>query len=338
MRWKVVVGSLVGLLALGLGVFAWGVGAFYPCGPLDNLLKFSNCRVIASFPATQLQMLATLPAGTLLTAARGDGPDPTAPQRLIELGTDGRIVGETPLPALPPKLSWLKAATSADGKLLVLSSLDLRTTVLDRSSGSELGGVQLFGPSFIGFDGDNRVLIDLGVGSFERPASGVAQVYGLAGTQVGEVSGAAAAPIFGNGIAAAMSADGLRIAQHVETRGDSGIVAVRIADTDFASWAGQLLVAPLRGWRLGGQQLPELSFSPDGRYLAASFDAPREWGAENSALIIWRIEDRAMVARVPSWNAEWRHISWLPDQPAVAVTRFSLDTRSGDVAVIGFRP
>jgi hypothetical protein len=214
----------------------------------------------------------------------------------------------------------------------------MRTTVIDRSSGAELGGMQLFGPSFVGFDADSRLLIDLGVGSFERPASGVAQVYDLAGTQVGEVSGAAAAPIFGNGIAAAMSADGLRIAQHVETRGDSGVVAVRIADTEFASWAGQLLVAPLRAWRLGGQQLPELSFSPDGRYLAASFDAPREWGAENSALVIWRIDDRAMVARVPSWNAEWRHIVWLPDQPAVAATRFSLDTRTSDVAAISFRP
>ena len=76
----------------------------------------------------------------------------------------------------------------------------------------------------------------------------------------------------------------------------------------------------------------------DGRYLAASFDAPREWGSEYSALIMWRIEDRAMLARVPSWNAEWRHIVWLPGEPAVAATRFSLVTRESDVAVIIYRP
>jgi hypothetical protein len=338
MGWKVVLSSVVLLGAAGLAVFAWGQGAFYPCGPIDTLLRGSSCRVIASFPATQLQMLATLPDGTLLTAARADGPEPTAPQRLIELDTDGRNLGEAALPAVPPAISWLNAAVSPDGKLLAVSSLDLPTTVIDRSSGASLGGVQLFGPSFVGFDGSGYLLLDRGIGSFERPVSGVAQVYDLAGTQTGEISGAAAAPIFVNGIASAMSADGTRIAQHVETRGDSGIVAVRIADAAFASWSGQLLVAPLQAWRLGGQQLPELSFSPDGRYLAASFDAPREWGKENSALIVWRIDDRAMIARVPSWNAEWRHIVWLADRPAIAATRFNLDTRAGEVALISYRP
>lgn len=338
MSWKVVISSLVVVCAVGLAVFAWGQGAFYPCGPIDRLLGGSTCRVIASFPATQLQMLAALPDGTLLTAARGDGPEPTAPQRLIELDANGRNVGETALPALPPAISWLKAAVSADGRLLAVSSLDLPTTIIDRSTGESLGSVQQFGPSFIGFDGDRRLLVDPGIGSFERPASGVAQVYGFDGTQSGEISGPAAAPIFVNGIASAMSADGARIAQHLETRDDSGVVGVRIADAAFASWAGQLLVAPLQGWRLGDQQLPELSFSPDGRYLAASFDAPREWGRDNSALIVWRLDDRAIVARVPSWNAEWRHIAWLADRPAVAATRFNLDTRVGEIALISYGP
>lgn len=338
MRWTVVIASLAALLVVGLTVFAWGAGAFYPCGPLDKILKLSSCRVIASFPATQLQMLATLPGGTLLTAARGDGPEPAVPQRLIELDADGQTLSEVPLPTVPSAISWLTAGISDDGQVLVLSSLDLRTTVLGRTTGAELGGVELFGPSFVGFHAANRVLIDLDVGSFERPVSGTAQVYDFAGTQVGEATGVEAAPIFVDGIAAAMSADATQLAQHIETRGDSGVVAVRIADAAFPTWAGQLLVAPLHAWRLGGQQLPELSFSPDGRYLAASFDAPREWGAENSALIVWRIADREIVARVPSWNAEWRRIAWLPDRPALAATRFDLDSRASEIAVISYKP
>lgn len=336
MRWKLI-GILAALVIVGLGIYGWGIGLLYPCGPITNLVGSAGCRVIVSFPATQLQMLELTPDGTLLTVRRGDGRDPVEPQRLVEIDLDGRTVGEIALPSIEPKLSWGPTALSADGRMLALTSVDKRTTVLDRSTGAELGGVDLYGVTYVGFDSEDRLLLDMGFGSFERPPANVAQVYQLDGEQVGEVTGAAAAPIFTNAIAAVSTADGVLMAQHLETLKDTGIVAVRIIENQFASWAGQLLVAPLGSWRLGGQQLPELSFSPDGKYLAASFDAPDEWGSENSALIVWRIADRQVVARVPTWRAEWRNISWLPGRPAVAAQRFNLDTRVSDVAVITYR-
>lgn len=336
MRWKLI-GILAALLVAGLAVYGWGIGVFYPCGPITNLTGSATCRVIASYPATQLQMLELTPDGTLLTVRRGDGREPSEPQRLVEIDLDDRMVGETPLPSIEPKLSWGPTALSADGKLLALTSIDKRATVLDRSTGVELGGVDLFGVTYVGFDAENRLLLNMGFRSFERPPENVAQVYQLDGTQVGEVTGAAAAPIFTNAISAVSTADGVLMAQHLETLKDTGVVAVRIIENQFASWAGQLLVAPLGSWRLGSQQLPELAFSPDGKYLAASFDAPDEWGSENSALIVWRIADREVVARVPTWRAEWRNITWLSGRPAVAVQRFNLDTRVSDVALITYR-
>jgi hypothetical protein len=336
MRWKLL-GGVAAIVVAGLGVYAWGNGAFFPCGPVLNLLGSADCRVIASWPATQPQMLELLPDGTLLTALRGDGREPTEPQKLVQFSADGKPISETTLPSLPPKLAWGRTAISADGKLVAFGSLDKPATVLDRSTGAEIGSVERYGVAYLGFSGDDKLLINMGAGSFERPPENTAQVFTFDGAQVGEVSGPEAAPIFTTGIAAASTADGKLIAQHIESRGDTGIVAVRFIEPEFASWAGQLLVAPLTGWRLGGQQLPQLSFSPSGEYLAGSFDAPDEWGKENSALIVWRLSDRQMVARVPTWRAQWRDMVWLPDRPEIAVQRFHLDSRTGDVAVIRYR-
>jgi len=337
MRWKLI-GSLTIAVAAGLGIYGWGNGFFLPCGPLLGLIGSPDCRIVASWPATQPQMLQVLPDGSLLTALRADGQEPTATQKLVQFDRDGKPMGEVALPSFAPELSWAKTALSDDGRLLAVTSVDKRATVLDRTTGAEVGGVDLFGVSYIGFAGEDRIKLNMGFNSFERPPENVARLYSFDGTALGEATGAEAAPIFTTGTARASTADGRLIAQHVETLKDTGIVAVRLAESQYSDWAGQLLVASLGSWRLGGQQLPELSFSPDGRYLAASFDAPDEWGKENSALIVWRIEDRQIVARVPTWRAEWENITWLADQPAIAATRFHLDSRVGDVAVIRYRP
>lgn len=336
MRWKLLAGFAAALAVAGL-VYAWGVGAFYPCGPVDRIAGGGSCRVIASLPATQLQMLQALPSGNLLTATRGDGREPTEPQRLIELDLSGKTIRELPLPDFAPALSWGQTALSPDGGQAAISSIDFPVTVIDVATGARLGGVSLYGPSILGLDGKGGIIAELGLGSFERPPTTLVMTYDFAGLETGRLEGAAAARYLVDGTSSAMSADGSLFAQHIETRGDSGIVTVRLADAAFPDWAGQLLVAPLGSWELGSQQLPELSFSPDGKYLAASFDGPRERGSDNSALIVWRLSDREVVARVPSWNAEWRRIVWLPGQPAIAATRFDLDSRAGEIAIIRFR-
>ncbi|MGD9738227.1 MAG: hypothetical protein AB7O56_02870 [Bauldia sp.] len=280
-------------------------------------------------------MLIAEPDGSLVVALRGLGPEPAAPQRLVTLGPDRDIASEVTLADLPPDANWMKAALSADGTRIAATRLNGPISVIDRATGSEVASVDVLSAGFVGFDGPDRLLVDRGAGSFERPLSGVAQVYALPdATQVGEASGAAAAPIFTNGIAAAISTDGTLIAQHVETARDSGVVAIRIADAAFPSWSGRLLTAPLAAWRLGRQILPELSFSPDGRYLAASFDSPQEWGRTTSAVIVWSLATDEVVASIPT-TTEWRSIAWLPDGESLAVLRFHADAGTGEVAVIG---
>lgn len=334
-----IVGGLVVVALGGTAIFGWGAGWFYPCGPIDSVIKASGCRVIAEFPVTPLQALALLPSGNFLAVARGDGPDPTSTNRFVELDPSGKVLSDNEIPSLAPSTNWLDAAVSADGSMVVMSSIQAPVMVFDRATSERLAVIEQYGVGFLGFDASGNVLMDRGAGSFERPVSGTAEIYSTAnGALIGTTEGTEAAPIFTNGIASAMSADGKLIAQHMETRGDSGTVAIRVADAAFPSWAGQLLVAPLGAWDLTGQMLPEISFSPDGQLLAASFDSPGQWGVDTSALIVWRLSDRKVLARVPTHNAEWRSIVWLADSATIAVTRFDLDSRDGEIAVINFDP
>lgn len=322
-----------GVLIAAGGVYGWGAGAFYPCGPLDRLVNVSNCTIIMRFDGAITETLIASADGTLATILRGAGERPGSPQRLVRLGDDGAILSEQPLANIDPAASVMVAAQSADGSRLAVTVLDEPVTVFDTATGASLLSLPVISAAHVGFRADGAILLDRGVATVERPVSGEAQTFAAAdGTEIGVTTGLEAAPIFTRGISVAMSADGTLLAQHVETDNSSGVVAVRIADAASADWSGRVLVAPLDAWRLGRQLLPELSFSPDGRYLAASFDAPKDWSDVSSALIVWSLESDEVVARIPT-TMEWRSIAWLPGN-RIAVSRYNPGSLRSDVAVI----
>ena len=330
------VASIAGAVAAGGLVYGWGIGLFYPCGPLDRLMRVSDCHILTTFEAAQPQTLLLLPNGNLLTVLRGDGPEPDQPQQLTELAaSDGSVVSQVPIDGLPAGGSWMSAALSPSGDLLAAGLLNQPAAVLDRATGKKLSEMPLYSVALLGFDGDDRVLLDRGEVSSEHPPDISAEVYSAKdGTAQGTLTDGNAIPIYSQGVSQAFSPDGKLLAQHVETEGDSGIVAIRLADAAFQSWSGTLLTAPLGSW--SKQMLPMLWFSPDGKFLAAAFDDPNVWGKETSALLIWDIEARALVQRVPTRNADWDSLAWLPDQRAVAVTRFDIDSRRGEIAVVRY--
>jgi hypothetical protein len=332
--WRVLVPVMV-VLALGGVVYGWGNGLFYPCGPLDRILSMSQCRVLVGFDATQPQALLLLPNGNLLTVLRGDGEKPAKPMQLTEVAlADGSVASQVPAD-VPADGSWMNVALSPSGKLIAASLLDEPATVIDRASGKTLAKAELYSAANIGFDGEDRLLLDPGQISPEHPPEPVAQVFSASdGSAQGRLTGGAATQIFSQGVSQAISPDGKYLAQHVETESDSGVVAIRLADMAFPAWSGMLLTAPLDTWQR--HLLPSLWFSPDGKYLAAAFDDPNLWGKDTNALLIWDVEQHRLVQRVPTHDADWDSLVWLPDRHAVAVTHFDLNSRRGEIAVIDY--
>lgn len=329
------------ILAIAMGgsvagvVYGWGIGWLLPCGPVDRVIQVSQCRVLASFDSTQLETLLLDGDGSLLTVTRGDGPEPRTPQQLVGVSTtDGSITPQAELGDLPPGSSWMNASLSADGARIGASLLDQPAMILDRHTGKKLLELPLFSVAAVGFGGDGEILVDRGLGSSERPPEAVAQVFSASdGTPLPDLAGEPALGLFSSGISRALSADGTTMAQHVETREDTGIVALRLADAAFPAWSGGLVTAPLGGW--SDQILPRLWFSPDSKFVAAAFDSAPVWGRDTSALLIWDMESKALVQRIPTHSADWDSLVWL-DKRQVAVTRFNTVTRRGEIAVIGY--
>lgn len=329
---RILAGLATIIIAAG-AIYGWGVGIFYPCGPLDRFTRTSDCRILTSFDAAQLQALLELPDGNLLTVARQDGPEPTAPQRLLEVGlAGGAVLSETPIAGVPPGASWMNAALSPAGTQLAATMLDRQSAIIDRASGQVTAQFPLYSAGLVGFDGEDRVLIDRGEISSEHPPDIAAQVFSTRdGSELGQLTDGAAKLIYTKGVSQAFSPDGALLAQHVETPGQSGIVAVRLADAAFQSWSGQLLTAPLGAW--SQQLLPWLWFSPDGRYVAASFDGAAVWGKDTSALMIWDVQSLELVRRLPTRSGEIENLVWL-DDGRVAVTRFDLVARRGEILAV----
>lgn len=325
--------GLVAIIAAAGAIYGWGIGFFYPCGPVDRIVRTSDCRIVTTFDASQLQALLKLPNGNLLTVARQDGPDPTELQRLLELDPEtGAILSETAITGLPPGASWMNAAVSPAGAQLAATMLDQQTAVIDRASGQVTTQFPPYSVGLVGFDGEDRVLIDRGEISSEHPPDIAAQVFSARdGSALGQLTDGAAKLIYTGGVSQAFSPDGTLLAQHVETRGDSGVVALRLADAAFQSWSGQLLTAPLGAWRM--QLLPWIWFSPDGRYVAASFDGASVWGKDTSALLIWDVQSLDLIQRLPTRSGEIENLVWL-DNDRVAMTRFDLGSRRGEILTL----
>ncbi|HEY8358901.1 MAG TPA: hypothetical protein VIL30_15700 [Ramlibacter sp.] len=272
--------------------------------------------------------------GSLLAVLRDAAEQPVDPQRLVDVSTDGTVGNQRVLIDVPPDASWFAAKLAPDGRSILASIRDQPALLLDRLSGkrlvSYLGANGLRG---LGFAENGDVLLSDGLGSFDRPLPQPALRFGLDGVRKGEATAKETVPIFTDGIAAALTPDGKLMVQHEETLNETGVVALRVIEPEFASWAGSLMLAPVSGWM--DQILPRLWVSPDSKFVAASFDSSDQWGKINSALIVWELETKQLVNLTPTWRAIWGNVVWLPNG-RLAASRYNIDWHDSEVAIIAY--
>ena len=334
---KVLIGA-GGALAVAATIYGWGVGLLYPCGPIDGVFRLSDCRIVARLERTEIEALLPLDHARVLVALRESGPEPVRPQRLSGLSlSDGAWHDEVELSGLPPDGAWLSAALSPDGQRVAVAMLYEPTRVIDRASGDVVASVDVSSAGAVGFDGPDRLMIDQGGISADVSPSRAARVFAVVdGEELASVEGTGTHPLYRQGLAGALSPDGTVLAQHVRTRKSSGVVAVRVVDANTTDGPGSLLVAPLSAWLPDGHTWPTLWFSPSGAHLAASFDSADVWGTQTSALVIWDVESREMVQRIPTHRAEWDQLIWLEAERQVVASRFDIDRRRSDIAIINY--
>jgi WD40 repeat protein len=329
--WQRVAAVVVAAAAIGGGVYVWGEGAFLPCGPVDRLLHTSACRIIAVLDDQVLATLSPAPDGTLLGVVQQPGlaKEATRPQELLRIDpATGAVTSRLPLPDVPKDASWLGLAVSPSGNLVAGGFFEGPIQIIDSRTGATLSHIQR-GATGLAFAAEDRIVIDMGWGSFWEGAGETAVLSVADGSEV------AAMPVPGalraTGVSSAVSPDGALAAEHVETRGDSGVVAIRLADNARRSLSSRLLVGALSTWRDNGSHLiPLLAFSPDGRSLAASFDDPDVWGRETAALFIWDVTDGRLLRRVPT-RSQWRELVWSADSRSLMATRYTPDTYTAPV-------
>ena len=269
---------------------------------------------------------------------RTAAPDATTPQGLAELTLPaGSWSAEVILPDLPADAYWTDAAIAPDGSRLVVAMLDEPTRVLERSTGEVLAELSLYGMTPWGFAGPDEVRLGTGAagpqGNLSRPPAPSGRSTASSGRGS---AGAEARPLFHQGVSWALSPDGALLAQHVRTRADTGVVAVRLSSAAAPGTEGELLVAPLGAWLPEGQLVPRLSFSPSGSHLAGLFDSAPVWGRATSALLVWDVETRELVRRVPTRRDRWDNLVWREEAREVAVSRFDPRGRRGEVAVVEY--
>ena len=91
---KVLIGA-VGALVVAAAVYGWGVGLFYPCGPIDGVIGLSSCRVVARLERTEIEALLPLSlvsdcgAERPLYGATSEAPLIRPPQPHRRTATDG---------------------------------------------------------------------------------------------------------------------------------------------------------------------------------------------------------------------------------------------------------
>lgn len=323
----------LGTVVVPASIYSWGQGYFYPCGPLDRFFQLSNCTVIAHWSHTIVEAVGWDSDEKLTGVLRSSEDSPSTPQRLVSVTQGGGVSEPTTLQTDTDR-SWASIRLSPDGTALLASFNQDIVRLFDRETGQEIAAFDgTYGADKIGFTSDGKVLVATDSGSFDRPVSQSALRFNIDGSANGKVEGAAALPVNAGGIASALTPDGMLMVQHEKTLKDTGIVALRVIEPQFASWAGSLMIAPITGWM--DQILPRIWISPDSRYVAASFDSSEEWGKVNSALAVWELESRNLVTLVPTWRAHWENVVWLPGG-RLAASRYNIDWHDSQIAIISY--
>ena len=319
--------AVLAAAAIGGGVYAWGEGALLPCGPVDRIVDLSSCRLVARFDDQDLAQMVLAPDGSLLAVSRQPGQAPARPQELLRIDPDSGVVrSRVGLAQVPPAASWMAASVSPSGHSIAGVFLDGPIQVIDTGTGATRSPLRR-GAAGLAFVSDDAIALDPGTTFWEIPDSApfvsVADNGDLPARKAAEVPG-----LFAKGVSTARTDGGTITAEHLETRGDSGVIAIRLADAADGRPSGPLLTGALDvpTFVPGLQQLlPELAFSPDGRRLAASFSMADEWGRDTAALFVWEVEDGRLLRRVPSKEA-WRRLVWSPDSRGLFALRYTPDS------------
>jgi len=326
-RWQRVTAVVLAAAAIGSGVYAWGEGALRPCGVLDRVVHASACRRLAVFDDQDLTRMIAAPDGALLTVSRQPGQGPTRPQELLRIDPQtGLVRSRVALAQLPPAASWMGAAVSPSGRWLAGLFLDGPLQVVDTGTGAVRATLRR-GAARLAFVTEDALALDPGVTFWGvpdmAPVVSIDDNGDLPARPVADVASLAA-----RGISVAQSPDGSVLAEHVETRGDSGVIAIRLADAADRGRSNLLLTGALDvpTFVPGLQQLlPELVFSPDGKRLAASFGMSDRWGHDTTALFVWEVEEGRLLQRVAS-RETFRNLVWSADSRSLVATRYTPDS------------
>lgn len=325
--WQRLAVVVLAVAAVGGGIYAWGEGALRPCGLLDRIAHASACRRLAVFDDQDLTRMIAAPDGALLAVSRQPGQDPKRPQELLRIDPQtGLVRSHVPLSQLPPGASWMGAAVSPSGRWLAGLFLDGPLQVVDTGTGAARATLRR-GAARLAFVTEDALALDPGVTFWgvpdTAPVVSIDDNGDLPARPVAEVAGLVA-----RGISVAQSPDGSVLAEHVETRGDSGVIAIRLADAADRGRSNLLLTGALDvpTFVPGLQQLlPELVFSPDGKRLAASFGMSDRWGHDTTALFVWEVEEGRLLQRVASREI-FRNLVWSADSRGLIATRYTPDS------------
>ena len=325
--WQRLAVVVLSAAAIGGGVYAWGEGALRPCGLLDRIVQASACRRLAVFDDQDLIRMIAAPDGTLLAVSRQPGREPQRPQELLRIDPQtGQVRSRVALSQVPPGASWRAAAVSPSGRWIAGLFFDSPIQVVDTGTGATRSSLRR-GAARLAFVSEDALALDPGVTFWgvpdTAPVISVADDGDLPARPVAEVP-----DLFAAGVSAAQSPDGAVLAEHVETRGDSGVVAIRLADAADRARSSLILTGALDvpTFVPGLQQLlPELAFSPDGRRLAASFGMSDRWGHDTTALFVWEVDGGRLLRRVAS-RETFRNLVWSADSRSLAATRYTPDS------------
>ena len=332
-QWGLWTGAIA---AIGGLVYGWGNGLFFPCGSIDRFVRLSHCAVIGHWDETVVEAVVSGGDGGLTVVTRSAVEGSEEQQNFVDVSLAGEQSDPRPIASTLPDAAWMHAVSAPDGNTMLASIWEEGVWLIDQQTGNRVTRFEgAYGLGPFGFAPNGDVLIDNGAaGSFDRPVEPTALRFKPDGTAQGEVEGGEAWGIYTNGISSAATADGALMLQHEKTNHQTAIVALRVIEPQLATWGGSLMLAPIGGWI--DQILPLISVSPDGRFVAASFDSADQWGQINSALAVWELESRTLLTLVPTWRAKWENIVWL-GEGRLAASRYNIDWHDSEVALITYQ-
>jgi len=325
--WQRFAAVVLAVAAVGGGVYAWGEGALRPCGLPDRIVHASACQRLAVFDDQDLAQVIAATDGTLLAVSRQPGQEPQRPQELLRIDPQtGQVRSRVALAEVPPGARWKAAAVSPSGRWVAGLFFNAPLQVIDAGTGATRASLRRGGTDLV-FVSDDALALNPGTTFWDVPdlatVVSVADDGDLPARPMAEVPG-----LFGQGVRTARSPDGAVLAEHVETRGDSGVVAIRLSSAADPGQSTLLLTGALDvpTFVPGLQQLfPRLAFSPDGKRLAASFGMSDRWGHDTTALFVWEVEYGRLLRRIAS-RETFQNPVWSADSRSLAVTRYTPDS------------